>query len=104
MQLPGIVAALVKAQNELDSAAYAGCFTETAVVLDEGKTHRGRNEIQSWIDQANRQYRAVMQPMRYSATDAALTAEVSGNFPGSPVKMTFFFELKEGLIQWLKIV
>lgn len=36
MNLPKVVAELIKAQNDFDSLAYANCFTETAIVLDEG--------------------------------------------------------------------
>ncbi len=41
MNLPTVISELVKAQNNFDSAAYVRCFTETAVVFDEGKTHNG---------------------------------------------------------------
>ncbi|MHA4844774.1 hypothetical protein ACX0G7_11450 [Flavitalea antarctica] len=44
MNLPKVLANLVKAQNDFDSTAYADCFSETAVVFDEGKTHTGRKE------------------------------------------------------------
>jgi len=37
MNLPKVIAKLTEAQNNFDSVAYAACFTETAVVFDEGK-------------------------------------------------------------------
>jgi len=46
MNLPEVVSELVRTQNNLDSVAYANCFSETAVVYDEGKTHHGRKEIE----------------------------------------------------------
>jgi len=104
MNSPEIVAALVKAQNDFDSIAFADCFTKTAVVFDEGKTHTGRKDIKSWIDKANKEYRAIIKPIEYSETDQTLKTEVSGNFPGSPITMTYYFEFREGLIQSLKIV
>ena len=45
MNLPKVVEELIKTQNDFDSAAYAKCFTETAVVFDDGKTHTGKKEI-----------------------------------------------------------
>lgn len=104
MNLPKVIASLVKAQNDFDSAAYADCFTETAVVFDEGKTHTGRMEIKNWIDEANKKYRATMNPVDYSETGQTLKTEVSGNFPGSPIMMRYHYEFKDGLIQSLKIV
>lgn len=104
MNLPKAVQELVKTQNDFDSTAYAKCFTETAVVFDEGKTHTGRKEIEQWIDKANKDYRATMKPLEYSETEQTLTTEVSGNFPGSPIKMKYHYEFEDGMIQALKIV
>lgn len=104
MNLPEVVTKLIKTQNNFDSTAYANCFTETAVVFDEGKTHKGRTEIKNWIDKANKEYQAVMKPLEYSETEHTLKTEVSGTFPGSPIIMTYHYEFKDGLIQSLKIV
>ncbi|WP_029295675.1 hypothetical protein [Chryseobacterium hispalense] len=104
MNLPNVITELVQAQNNFDSTAYANCFTETAVVFDEGKTHNGKTEIKNWIDKANKDYQATMEPLDYSETEHTLKAEVSGNFPGSPVILTYYYEFENGLIRSLKIV
>jgi len=104
MNLPKIVEELIKTQNEFDSNAYAQCFSESAVVFDEGKTHTGRKEIEQWIDKANKDYRATMKPVDYSETEQTLKAEVSGNFPGSPLVLTYQFDIRDEKIQSLKIV
>lgn len=104
MNLPKVVTDLIKTQNNFDSVAYANCFTETAVVFDEGKTHNGRKEIEKWIDEANKKYQATMKPLEYSETEHTLKTEVSGTFPGSPIVMTYLYEFQDDLIQSLKIV
>ncbi|SMP17625.1 nuclear transport factor 2 family protein [Chryseobacterium profundimaris] len=104
MNLPNVITELVQAQNTFDSTAYANCFTETAVVFDEGKTHNGKTEIKNWIDKANKEYQATMEPLEYSEAEYTLKAEVSGNFPGSPVILTYHYEFEDGLIRSLKIV
>ena len=104
MNLPTTIAALVAAQNSSDSQAYADCFSETAVVFDEGKTHTGKAAIREWIEKANRQYKAVMEPLEYSPDDQALKAEISGTFDGSPIVLNYHLEMKDGKIQMLKIV
>jgi hypothetical protein len=106
MNLPDVITALVKAQNNYDAAAYAGCFTETALVFDEGKTHEGKNEIREWIAGANEAYKTAMKPIGYAGTGTAgiLKTEVSGTFEGSPVILSYHFELEANLIKSLKII
>jgi len=104
MNLPKVVTELIKAQNNFDSTTYAQCFTETAVVFDEGKNHQGRIEIERWIDKANKDYEATMEPLEYAEKAQTLKTKVTGNFPGSPITMTYHYEFADGLIQSLKIV
>jgi ketosteroid isomerase-like protein len=104
MNLPKVIDDLVAAQNTFDSVAYADCFSETAVVFDEGKTHKGRKEIERWIDKANKDYQATMKPLDYSEVEQTLKAEASGNFPGSTIVMTYHLSIADGLMQSLKIV
>ncbi|RZJ69485.1 nuclear transport factor 2 family protein [Flavobacterium sp.] len=105
MKLPKVVADLVKAQNEFDAVSYANLFSETAVVFDEGKTHKGKLEIERWIDHSNKNYQSVMKPLEYNenGTSSILTAECSGTFPGSPIKLKFHFDIVDGQIQHLKV-
>lgn len=105
MNLPKVITDLVTAQNNFDSVAYANCFSETAVVFDEGRTHNGRKEVEQWIADANERYEAVMKPVSFEEkeTESILKAEVSGNFPGSPALLSYHLEIAGELIQSLKI-
>lgn len=103
MNLPNVIVDLTNAQNNFDSVAYTNCFSETAIVFDEGKNHKRKMEIQQWIKKANEEYQAVMKPLEYSTTEEVLKAEVLGNFPGSPIVLSYRFKLKGGLIESLKI-
>ncbi|HEY0743983.1 MAG TPA: nuclear transport factor 2 family protein [Chryseosolibacter sp.] len=105
MKVPNVIQELIKAQNNLDSEAYANLFSESSVVYDEGKTHTGKKEIQKWIAEANEKYKTIMVPVGYSETGnkGMLSAKVSGTFEGSPAVLRFNFEFKEGLIQSLKV-
>lgn len=105
MNLPKVVSDLIKAQNNFDSIAYANCFSETAVVYDEGKTHKGSKEIEHWIADANERYQATMQPLSFEEkeTGSVLTAEASGKFDGSPIILKYHFVLKGEKIEHLKI-
>lgn len=105
MNLPKVIAALVTAQNNFDSVAYANCFSETAVVFDEGKTHNGRTEIERWIADSNERYKATMQPVSFDeqGTTSLLRAEVTGNFDGSPLVLSYHLEMADNLIQSLRV-
>ena len=105
MNLPKEVEALLQAQAQFDSAAFADCFAETAVVFDEGKTHKGRKEIQKWNAHTNQEYRTVLQPQSYtkSGEEHILTTRVSGTFDGSPIVVNYQFQIENGFIQSLKI-
>lgn len=106
MNLPPVITQLVMTQNHANSGSYADCFSETALVIDEGKTYQGKAEIQQWIAQANEKYKTVMQPLEFTQTGPTkvLTAEISGSFPGSPVVLNYHFEIEDDLIQSLKIL
>ncbi|TDX86354.1 nuclear transport factor 2 family protein [Epilithonimonas xixisoli] len=103
MNLPNVLTKLAEAQNNFDSATYADCFSENAVVFDEGKTHNGKPEIQQWIQKANEEYHATMKPLEYSEAEEILRAEVSGNFPGSPIVLSYHLKIDNDLITSLKI-
>ncbi|MCF2489102.1 nuclear transport factor 2 family protein [Dyadobacter sp. CY347] len=105
MNLPKVVSDLVETQNNFDSVAYANCFSETAVVFDEGKTHNGRKEIERWIADSNERYKAIIKPVGFEEKDneSLLKAETSGNFPGSPIVLSYHLEIVDELIQSLKV-
>lgn len=105
MELPQSIAQFVETQNTFDSKAFTDCFTATAIVHDEGRTHNGKEEIRQWIEHANEAYQSSMEPLNYeeSGSNGVLTAKVSGTFPGSPIVLQFHFGLKDDLIDSLKV-
>jgi ketosteroid isomerase-like protein len=105
MELPKLIARFIETQNNHDNKAFADCFTDSAIVRDEGKTHTGKAEIRQWIEHANDKYQSLMIPHNYeeSGSKGVLTAEVSGTFPGSPIVLQFHFVLKHDLIDSLKV-
>ncbi len=105
MEIPQVVERFIETQHIYDSKAFAECFTESAIVHDEGKTHNGKEEIEQWIAHAMEAYRSQLKPLQYeeSASKGVLTAEVSGTFPGSPIVLKFNFGLKGGLIESLNV-
>lgn len=103
--LPPLLAAFVAAKNAHDSAAFVACFTSDGVVRDEKQTHAGTSAIQAWFEEVSRKYRTQMDVTGIEARDGktVLTADVSGDFPGSPFPFQYHLTLKAGKIAALEI-
>jgi hypothetical protein len=103
--LPEPVAAYFAADKE-DGEAVARCFTEAAVVKDEGRTHRGREAIRQWKEEVSTRYQYTSQPFACEQRDGAVvvTSRLTGNFPGSPVNLRFFVVLDGDKIASLEII
>lgn len=105
LNLPTVVKSLVAAQQRHDSEAYAKCFAPNANVSDEGRTHKGYDEIRRWISHANAKYNTFMEAIDYreSPSGGVLKARVSGTFEGSPTVLTYHLKFEKNLISSLKI-
>ena len=105
VDLPGPVAAYFAADRQ-DGEAVARCFTEAAVVKDEGRTYRGQAAIKLWKEDASTRYQYTCEPLVSEQQDGkvVVTSRLTGNFPGSPVDLRFFFTLEGDKIASLEIL
>src|SRR5260221_1011502 len=105
MKLPLIIADLLTAQEKYDSNAFSECFSNDAVVFDEGKTYRGKKEVRQWNEMTNAKYKTKYEPLEISNSEdeIILTAKISGTFDGSPAIIKYHFETKNGKITSLHI-
>ena len=106
LKLPKVISDLLAAQKNYDSEAYADCFSETALVIDEEKEYKGQKAIKNWIEDANQQFKTRMETIRYSESESTglLTAKVSGNFEGSPVLLDYHLKITDNKITRLEII
>lgn len=105
LDLPKPIAAYFEAKRRHDPAGILAPFADDAVVEDERRTHRGREEIRAWIEETTVAYK-VVPDIREVARDAdayLVTAEISGTFPGSPVTLTYRLRLAGDRIAHLVI-
>ena len=81
------------------------CFTENAVVKDEGQTYRGRAAIKQWKADVSAKYQYTSEPLACEQQDGkvVVTTRLTGSFPGSPVSLRFFFVLEGDKIASLEI-
>lgn len=105
LHLPPPVELYVKIENSGDVDALAECFAPNAVVRDEGRTLEGLAAIREWKVEAKKKYAHTIAPLDVAQRDGrtVLKAQVTGNFPGSPVTLEFGFVLEGAKIISLKI-
>ena len=92
--------------DEVDGEAVSRCFTEDAVVKDEGHTHRGWAAIKAWKTDASAKYEYTCEPLACEQKDGktVVTCHLVGNFPGSPVDLRFFFKQEGDKIESLEVI
>jgi len=105
MDLPKPVAAYFAGSNAHDAGACVACFTDEAVVRDEGRERRGTAAIRAWKEEVTRKYRPAVEVIAVAQADGetVVTGRVSGNFPGSPVDLRYAFTLAGEKISRLEI-
>ena len=94
------------AADEVGAEELSQCFTEEAVVKDEGQTYNGRAAIKEWKARAAEKYQYTTELLALDQDDrkAVVTSRLTGNFPGSPVNLRFFFELDGEKIKSLEVI
>jgi ketosteroid isomerase-like protein len=77
--------------SQTDTQAYFAQFTDDATVEDEGVQRKGVDAIRAW--------RTEVPRVRYTVNDIVTAdpghdahVDIAGDFPGSPVGLTFHFE------------
>ena len=105
VQLPEPVAAYFTA-DKVDGEAVSRCFTDNAVVKDEGRTYNGRAAIKKWKEDVSAKYTYICDPLAREQQNGkvVVTCPIAGNFPGSPVDLRFFFQLEGGKIASLEVI
>jgi hypothetical protein len=104
IHLPSPIAAYFAADTS-DAKAVARCFSESAVVIDERREHRGRPAITRWKAEATAKYHYASEPLAVDASgpDVIVTVRVTGDFPSSPVELQHRFTLEGTSIARLEI-
>jgi hypothetical protein len=74
-----------------DAPSYFAQFTEDATVEDEGVQRNGLDAIRAWRTEVPR---VVYEVHEIVTADSGHDAhvDIAGDFPGSPVRLTFHFE------------
>jgi hypothetical protein len=102
--IPGAVRRYFELAALPDQDSYFALFADDATVEDEGAEHHGIASIRAW--------RTGVPEVAYTVTGTDVTdggatvatADISGDFPGSPVSLRFHFEYgDDGRVRVLRI-
>lgn len=91
------------AARDLDGLAT--CFTDDAIVNDEGHTYQGCEAIINWKRQADSKYTYTVEPLALAddGEHTVVTSRLVGSFPGSPVDLRYAFRFNGDRIAELEI-
>jgi len=103
--LPNAVSAWFAIDKKGDLSGIKRCFTADAIVIDEGKTHQGHAAIEAWLRSVQAAFDYSVEPIDVHADGNrfTVTANLVGNFPGSPVVLSYVFGLSGDRINTLEI-
>ena len=105
LDLPEPLSEYFAAANTDDAGRIAACFAENATVHDENDDFVGRAAIRQWAADARAKYSFQSEPFTIegNAGRPVVTAHVTGDFPGSPVDLSYRFVIIDGAIAALSI-
>jgi hypothetical protein len=105
MTLPSPLDIYLRAEATSNVEKLADCFAPDAVVRDEGRTIQGLDAIRAWKTEAKAKYQYSVQPLHVVQNQATveMRARLTGQFPGSPIEVTYRFVLANGKIASLEI-
>lgn len=92
-ELPTAARGFVDAWQAHDAGGVKALFTEDAVVSDEGRTHRGRAEIDTWVDETIDLFTTTVTFLGAREVDDMVGASyrLQGDFPGGVVALEYQF-------------
>ena len=105
-RLPPVIQDYLDAAAAPNDDALVACFTDDAIVVDDGSTYRGVAEIGAWRKRLAAAFDftvQVIEAVESGPSAYVVAARVSGTFPGSPVELRYQFTVVDGLIDRLEI-
>jgi hypothetical protein len=105
-ELPATVRGFLVAHTARDVDAAARAFTPSAVVIDDGRTFRGTDEILGFLRKGGAEFTYTTELVGAQRIDEAryvVTNRLEGDFPGGVVDLDYRFAMDAELIAELVI-
>jgi hypothetical protein len=92
-------------ENAHNPSAIDKCFAADAIVRDEGRAFKGIAAIKAWRIETGERYRHTVEPLGVSLQEGRVVvlSRISGEFPGSPIRLEHVFEIEGDRITSLEI-
>jgi len=105
IKLPESIKKYINASNEHDVKSILSCFSDDALVHDEGEELHGKKSIEGWIVKTIEKYKFQFKPLSVKVHDVEIVVavEVSGTFDGSPVTFDYHFIIENDKISSLTV-
>ncbi len=104
--LPATVRDYLAAHTARDTDAALAAFAPTAVVVDDGRTYRGTDEVRGFLADAGSEFTYTTDLVAAQRLDAdrwTATLHLEGDFPGGVVDLVYRFVMAGGRIAELVI-
>ena len=105
--IPEVIRSYQEAHDHRDTDRALSTFTSNAVVHDDGREHRGHDEIRTWLSSLSTAFTYTRTLTDVTAVDGdawVLVNHLEGDFPGGEVDLRYRFRLSQGHIAELRIV
>lgn len=108
-QIPTVIRKYIDASNMPDPVAFVNCFSEDAVVLDEGKKRIGQQEIKKWSDQYHFGANVTLEPraVKENEDTVVVTFKLDGTYDKTglpdPLLLEYHFSITNDQIVSLSI-
>lgn len=105
LELPSPIADYVAANARLDLEGMMTPFAGDAVLLDNGKRFVGHEEIRTLLKEMVVDLKAIFTPDTVRHEDGRVLVEgpAHGDFPGSPIRFSYRFDLNDDVILGVEI-
>ncbi|MNB95097.1 SnoaL-like domain protein [compost metagenome] len=107
--LPKVIQHFIAAANKPDPDAYVNCFSEDAIVHDEGKEWAGKAAISKWSAGHHFSVHITLEPKQHKEHEGEtiVAFKVDGDFDKTglpdPLYLDFYFQIHDDKIKQLAI-
>jgi ketosteroid isomerase-like protein len=105
-ELPAPIRAFLAAHSAREADAAAGTFTHDAVVVDQGETFHGSEQVLDFLRNAGSEFTytsELIAARRDDDTHWRAVVRIEGNFPGNVADLAYQFTVTDDLISELTI-
>jgi ketosteroid isomerase-like protein len=109
-QIPPVISEFIGASNKPDPSSYLDCFSEDAVVMDEGRERHCKEAIKKWSEDYHFGANVTLEPkeIKEDKDEVIVTFKLNGDYDKTglpdPLLLDYHFRIKNIKIVNLSIL